>query len=114
MKHSIEIIKNRVSVRTYNTIKVPESVMDAIRKYIDQIENPFQVPIEFRILDVKKHGLSSPVTIGENTYVAAKYKKEPNAEIAFGYSFEKFILFATSLGLGTVWLAATIDRKAFE
>ena len=23
-------------------------------------------------------------------------------------------LFSTSLGLGTVWLAATIDRKAFE
>ncbi len=114
MKLSIETIKNRVSVRTFDKIRVPELAMDGIKKYISQIENPFQVPIEFRILDVKEHGLSSPVTIGENIYVAAKYKKVLNAEIAFGYSFEKFILFATSLGLGTVWLAATIDRKAFE
>ncbi len=114
MKLSIETIKNRVSVRTFDKIQIPELTMDDIKKYISQIENPFQVPIEFRCLDVKEYALSSPVILGESTYVAAKYKKVPNAEIAFGYSFEKFILFATSLGLGTVWLAATIDRKAFE
>ncbi|MDY3006796.1 nitroreductase [Anaerococcus sp. AGMB00486] len=114
MKLSIETIKNRVSVRTYDKIKVPDSVVDDIKKYIGQIENPFQVPIDFRILDAKEHNLGSSVIIGENTYVAAKYRKVLNAEIAFGYSFERFILFATSLGLATVWLAGTIDRKAFE
>ncbi len=114
MQFPIETIKNRVSVRTFDGIKIPERIMDDIRNYMQKIENPFQVPIEFQILDAKEHALSSPVIIGENTYIAAKYKKVPNAEIAFGYSFEKCILFATSLGLGTVWLAATMDRKAFE
>ena len=35
-------------------------------------------------------------------------------EIAFGYSFEKFCLFAGSLGIGTVMLAAAISCSAFE
>ena len=114
MTLSIEAIRNRVSVRTFDKKVVSESTIGEIDKYINQLKNPFQVPIEFRVLDAKKYGLSSPVIIGAEMYVAAKYKKAPNAELAFGYAFEKFILFATSLGLGTVWLAATIDRKAFE
>lgn len=114
MTLSIEAIRNRVSVRTFDKKIVSESTIGEIDKYINQLKNPFQVPIEFRVLDAKKYGLSSPVIIGAEMYVAAKYKKAPNAELAFGYAFEKFILFATSLGLGTVWLAATIDRKAFE
>lgn len=114
MTLSIEAIRNKVSVRTFDKKIVSESTIGEIDKYINQLKNPFQVPIEFRVLDAKKYGLSSPVIIGAEMYVAAKYKKAPNAELAFGYAFEKFILFATSLGLGTVWLAATIDRKAFE
>lgn len=114
MTLSIEAIRNRVSVRTFDKKIVSEFTIGEIDKYINQLKNPFQVPIEFRVLDAKKYGLSSPVIIGAEMYVAAKYKKAQNAELAFGYAFEKFILFATSLGLGTVWLAATIDRKAFE
>ena len=32
---------------------------------------------------------------------------------AVGYSFEQLVLYATHLGVGTCWLAATFDRKAF-
>ena len=72
------------------------------------------MPVAFSVLNARETGVSSPVILGADTYVAGKYKKQRNAELSFGYAFEKFILFATSLGLGTVWLAATIDRKAFE
>lgn len=109
-----ETIKERKSVRTYDERQIPEQIMEQVREFLDQDDDPFGVPITFTILDADKDGVSSPVILGENTYVAGKYKKQKNAEIAFGYSFEKFILYATSLGLGTVWLAATIDRKAFE
>ena len=107
-------IRNRVSVRTFNKTEILASVLEEIRSYIADINNPFGVPIKFQLLDAKQNDLSSPVIIGGDTYVAAKYKKVENAEVAFGYAFEKFVLYATSLGLGTVWLAATIDRKAFE
>ena len=58
--------------------------------------------------------LSSPVIVGEHTYLAAKVKRERNYEIAFGYSFEKACLYAKSLGIGTVMLAASLSRSTFE
>ena len=41
-----------------------------------------------------------------------KVKREEHFEIAFGYSFEKACLFARSLGIGTVMLAASLSRSA--
>lgn len=32
---------------------------------------------------------------------------------AVGYDFEKLVLYATNLGIGTCWLAATFNRSAF-
>lgn len=109
-----EVIRRRKSVRTYKEQEIPEQVQDQVKAYLQENTGLFNAPVSFTILNAKKDGVGSPVIIGADTYVAGKYKKQKNAEISFGYAFEKFILFATSLGLGTVWLAATIDRKAFE
>ena len=38
----------------------------------------------------------------------------PHMEEAFGYSFETFVLYAQSIGIGTVWIGGTMDRSAFE
>ncbi|MBR1660621.1 MAG: nitroreductase family protein, partial [Oscillospiraceae bacterium] len=75
---------------------------------------PFSVPVSFRLLDAKEHGLSSSVIVGADTYLAAKVEKLPNFEIAYGYSFEKVCLYALSRGIGTVMLAASLSRAAFE
>lgn len=109
-----EIIRNRKSVRTYKEQPIPEQTINRVRDYLEHDTGLFEVPVAFSILNGREDGVSSPVILGEDTYVAGKYKKQKNAEISFGYAFEKFILYATSIGLGTVWLAATIDRKAFE
>ncbi len=109
-----EIIKKRISVRTYKEQEIAQETLEKVKSFIKQDKGLFNVPITFTILDANKTGVSSPVIIGANTYIAAKYKKQKNAEISLGYAFEKLVLYATSLGLGTVWLAATIDRKAFE
>ena len=111
---STEIIRNRKSVRTYKEQPIPEETLNQVRDYLEHDTGLFEVPVAFSILNVREAGVSSPVILGADTYVAGKYKKQKNAELSFGYAFEKFILYATSLGLGTVWLAATIDRKAFE
>lgn len=111
---NINTIKARKSVRTFNDKKITDDVLAKLSEFTKQNNNPFNVPVKFEILDREEHDLSSPVIVGAEKYVAAKYKKQEDAEVALGYAFEKFILYATSLGLGTVWLAATIDRKAFE
>ena len=109
-----EIIRNRKSVRTYKEQAIPEKTLNQVRDYLKHDTGLFDVPITFSILNARENGVSSPVILGADTYVAGKYQKQKNAELSFGYAFEKFILYAASLGLGTVWLAATIDRKAFE
>lgn len=110
----VNTIKVRKSVRTFSDRPIPSEVMARLEDFARHDTNPFGVPITFKFLDRKRDGVSSPVIVGANTYVAAKYRRQEDAELGFGYSFEKFVLLATSLGLGTVWLAATIDRKAFE
>jgi hypothetical protein len=102
------------SVRTYKEQEIPEQTLDKVKNYLQNDKGLFDVPITFTILDAKNDHVSSPVIIGADTYIAGKYRQQKNAEISFGYTFEKFVLYVISLGLGTVWLAATIDRKAFE
>ncbi len=51
--------------------------------------------------------------VGTDAYIAAYVACVPQSEIAYGYSFETFCLFAESLGIGTVMSAATISRSAF-
>lgn len=106
-------IKARKSVRTFTDQPIAPETIAELERFIASDANPFGVPVTFRILD-RERGVSSPVILGAETYIGAKCKRQEHAELAFGYSFEKLVLFATTLGLGTACLAATIDRKAFE
>ena len=109
-----EMIQKRKSVRFFNGTPLKDSDKDALEQYIQNVSNPFDVPVEFRMLDAKEHGLSSPVIVGTDWYIAAKVTRCKDFEIGYGYSFESACLFAESLGIGTVILAATLSRAAFE
>ena len=41
-------------------------------------------------------------------------KRQDHFELAYGYSFESVCLYAHSIGIGTVMLAATLSRDTFE
>lgn len=109
-----DIIRERKSVRTFNGKPLLDEDRQKLEGFLKALENPFGVPVDFRFLDAKEHSLSSPVVVGTNLYIAAKISRVPQSEIAYGYSFERFCLHAETLGIGTVMLAATISRKAFE
>ncbi len=109
-----ETIKGRKSVRTFDGRPLSEQHKKAIEEYMREISNPFHIPVEFQLLDAKEHGLSSPVLAGEELYVAGKVEKKPYADVAFGYSFEKLVLYAWTLGIGTVWIGGTMKRDLFE
>lgn len=109
-----QTIRERKSVRTFDKTPVNKQTLEEINHYIQHIENPFQIPVHMELLNKQEHDLSSPVLIDEEWYVAGKVPRAAYAEEAFGYSFEDFILKASDLNLGTVWLAATIKRPAFE
>jgi len=107
-------IKERRSVRTFDN-RVPDTdVLDRLFDFASAITNPYDIPVSFKLLHAGKDGLSCPVVTGTDLYVGGKIKNGTNACVAFGYSFERFVLFAQSLGLGTVWLGGTMNRSAFE
>ena len=109
-----ETIQHRTSVRSFDGRPLKDADRAALEHYLATVSNPFGVAVEFRLLDTKTHGVSSPVVTGADTYIAAKVERSKNFEIAYGYSFESVCLFAKSLGLGTVLLAASLSRSAFE
>lgn len=109
-----EVIKTRKSVRTFDGTKISENDLEKLCSYIKTISNPYGIPVKFMILNTKKYGLSSSVIEGEDMYIAAKVPKVEHCEEAFGYSFEKMILYAWSLGIGTTWVGGTLNRELFE
>ncbi len=114
MSQLMETIMGRKSVRTYDGSQISGEHMKKIEEYIETITNPFYIPVKFMFLDAEENGLSSPVLSGEKMYVAGKVEKRPYADVAFGYSFEKLVLFAWTLGIGTVWIGGTMKRELFE
>ncbi|WP_298534392.1 nitroreductase family protein [uncultured Methanobrevibacter sp.] len=109
-----DMIIKRKSVRTFTGEPLKNEDRVAIEQFIQSQTNPFDVSVDFRFLDVKEYGLSSPVIVGADLYLAAKVKRCKHYEIGFGYSFEHVCLYAESLGVGTVMLAASLSRAAFE
>ncbi len=112
--YSIDLIRTRRSVRTFDGTPLREDDKAKLLDYMKDIPNPFGIPVQFIYLDAKEHGLSSPVITGESAYIAAKVPLCPHSEEAFGYSFEKLVLYAWSLGIGTTWIGGTMKRDLFE
>ena len=104
----------RKSVRTFDGNPLPAHLIQQLKDYAQKITNPYGNPVEFVFLDARQHDLSSPVIRGEHLYVAGKIKKQKHCEEAFGYSFEQFVLYAWSLGIGTTWIGGTMHRESFE
>ncbi|MCH5262075.1 MAG: nitroreductase family protein [Lachnospiraceae bacterium] len=114
MEYITELIRTRRSVRTFDGRELTKEDVDKLSAFMEKTQNPYNIPVEFRLLDAKEQGLTCPVVSGTNLYVGVKIKRVPHAEEAFGYSVERFVLYAWSLGIGTVWIGGTMGRDAFE
>jgi hypothetical protein len=79
-----DLIRQRKSVRTFDGQPLGVEDRSALETYTASPTNPFSVPITFRLMDVKEYGLSSPVIVGADTYLAAKVEKIPNFETTTG------------------------------
>ena len=110
----IDTVRSRRSVRTFDGKALAEDELSELLDFCRGIGNPYGLPLEWLLFDSGKTGLSSPVIVGEKTYITAKMKRAPHAEEAFGYAFERMVLHAAEKGIGTTWIAGTMDRKAFE
>ena len=111
---TMELVRSRRSVRTFDGRALLPEDRERILAYAESADNPYGIGITWKLLSAGDERLSVPVITGADTYIAGKMEKQPHAEEAFGYSFEKVVLFAGSCGIGTTWIAGTMDRAAFE
>lgn len=112
-----ETIRKRHSVRTYEAKPLREQDLEKLMSYANALQNPFGVPVTVHLLETgdtsaKKLGTYGVIK-GTKTFLGVTVPKGALSLEAAGYSFEQLILYATQLGIGTCWLAATFDRKAF-
>ncbi len=114
MNNVIQLIKTRRSVRTYDEKNLSQDEKDALMNFAKTIDNPYGLPVCFKMMSAKENALSCPVVSGTDLYIGAKIKNTKHLNEAFGYSFEAFVLYAQSLGIGTVWLGGTMNREAYE
>lgn len=114
-----KIVNDRCSVRSYSNKKVEDNLKKQILKYAETISNPFNIDICYKILDETNidpnEKLSTYGSIkNAKCYILTKVKKQNFAMHALGYSFEKLVLYITSLGLGSCWLGGTFDKMQFS
>lgn len=114
MDHVTEIVRDRRSVRTYDGRELGEEELKKLSAFMETIENPYQISVEFKLLNTKERKLGCPVVSGASLFVGVKVPRVPHGEEAVGYSLELLVLYAWSLGIGTVWIGGTMDRAAFE
>lgn len=114
MNNITEHIKNRRSVRTFDGRELSKTDIDNLTAFAKTIENPYKIPVDFKLMNANEYGLDCPVTVGTDLFIGGKIKCTENASVAFGYSFEAMVLYAQSLGIGTTWLGGTMNRDAFE
>ena len=114
----VETIQKRHSVRTYENKSLLSQDREALLTYMEQLDNPFGVPVHTYIIDQKlntggeKLGTYGVIK-GASTFLGVSIPDTKLAPLAAGYEFENLILLVTHMGLGTVWLAATFNRDNF-
>lgn len=114
MRNIDALVRGRRSVRTFEERPVSQQDLERLCSFLEESNNPYGLPVEFKLLDGANKKLNCPVVVGTELFIGAKMKRTPYFNEAFGYSFELLVLCAQSLGLGTVWVGGTMDRPAFE
>ena len=115
-----EIIKRRISVRTYLEQPLTPELSQTLRGFFSTLSGPFGGTVRFELIEKDSALKDSEAKLGTygvikgaSCFVVAVVEKADKDLEEFGYSLEKLILYATSLGLGTCWLGGTFKKSEF-
>ena len=121
MESMIDVIRGRVSVRTYSEQAIePEKRQKMHDLLKSETKGPFGNTVRFAMIDlseVEKNEVKSLGTYGfisgAKVYIVSAVKGSSGAMEDLGHCFEKVVLGATRLGLGTCWMGGTFNRASF-
>jgi nitroreductase len=116
----LEIIHARRSHRSYERAPLPAGLLEQFRGRIGSpVKAPFGHTVRLGLISVAeaesrelKLGTYGVIR-GAQTFLLGAVEDGPGALEDFGFVFEKAILEATGLRLGTCWLGGTFNRGAF-
>lgn len=115
-----ELIKQRLSVRTYSEKPITAELKRNLNNYLQDSEAPFGGQVRFSLIERNADDLGANnklgtygVIKGASAFLVAIAEKSYKDLEDLGYAFEKIILYATSLGLGTCWLGGTFKKSEF-
>jgi nitroreductase len=114
-----ELIQKRVSVRTYNNQPLIGADVQKLNRFIEKSSGPFEPKVKFRILRLNENINGAKlgtygVIKGTRTYIAASVEEGDMDLEELGYEMESLILYATSLDIGTCFIAGTFNKNEFE
>ena len=104
-----ELSLKRHSIRHYKDEKVSNELIKKIQEKVDEINKKSMLDIQ--IITNEKEAMAGfePRLTGAKNYLACLGKKDdPKIEEKVGYYGEDLVLFLTSLGLGTLWVAGSL------
>jgi nitroreductase len=116
-----EIIKKRISCRTYSEKPVEAKVLKEFSASINAVHTgPFGNQPKFKLIELtsltpqewKQLGTYGVIKNAQLFLVGSIQNGHLSME-DYGYCMEKLILAATKLGLGTCWLGGTLQRSKF-
>ncbi|MEX1377824.1 MAG: nitroreductase family protein [Eubacteriales bacterium] len=114
-----DIILRRKSTRTFLNKKLTDDQIWQIKSFIYNIDNRKGIfgNVRFELIENKSDNVFGAYgdIVGAPYYLAAVAQNNKNALLDAGFAFERVILYAESIGMGTCWLAATsFDRNEAE
>lgn len=113
-KLATEIMKDRTSCRSFVDKEMDEERLLKLETAIKEIQENAKINVRFLTLgysgENEKLGTYGMIA-GANFYLVGVVNKGEENALEFGYLFEKIVLFATDLGLGTCWLGGTFNRS---
>ena len=117
----LDLIKTRISSRTFKEIGIEEKALEKLKAYITELNGETRIKARFVLVNGddaataqgKKLGTYGFIK-GAGSFIVGILEKSEKDALEFGYQFEKLVLFATDLGLGTCWLGGTFKKSDFE
>jgi len=121
MGSMIDAINNRVSVRSYADRPIEPNKKQELTNLLQSTSvGPFGNEVRFTLVDLSEmerkeiKGLGTYGFIsGAKLFIVSTVKDDARAMEDVGYCFEKVILTATDMGLGTCWMGGTFRRANF-
>jgi nitroreductase len=123
-KSVIGTMRNRQSVRAYETTNITESHYRKINEYINNQDNlvgPFGGKGRIELVEVTKNVTEKGIKLGTygfiknpQAYLVGITENKQDSLLDFAYTFQKLVLFLTELEIGTCWMGGTFSRSSFE